>query len=129
MKRQPLNTDSKTGLTLPELIVAIFILAIVSIGLLSVYINCSIITEQARNITIATGHADYTLEQIRNTDFASIPGTDWTAWAQTEGLDTLGAEQVNVNATGIDPLTITVTVNWTERGRSKSLQLVTEVTQ
>ncbi len=120
---------SKKGLTLLELVigVAIFIVAIVS--LLGAYMGALTMSEGSKNLNTAINDATRVVEEMRNIPFASITLTDWTAWASNNGANTLENETTTTAYQGTDPLTVTVTVNWTEKGRQRNTSLVTAITQ
>ena len=123
---------------MPELMIAIFILVIGIGSLIAVFVNCLWLNEQARNLTVATSHAEYVLEEIRDIGFSEIAGKDedwWSAWVantvENAELNTLPQENISVSVSDpdLDPLTITVTVGWVERNRNRTESLTTEVTQ
>lgn len=120
---------SKKGLTLLELVigVAIFIVAIVS--LLGAYMGALTMSEGSRNLNTAINDATRVIEEMRNIPFASITLTNWTTWASNNGANTLEDETITTTYQGTDPLTVTVTVNWTEKGRQRNTALVTAITQ
>jgi len=120
---------SKKAFTMPELMIAIFILVIGIGSLIAAFVNCLWLNEQAANLTAVTSHAEHVLEEIRDTEFSQIASTDWDAWIENEGIATLSQESIAVSVSGTDPLTITVTVNWLERSRNKTESFTTEVTQ
>ena len=117
------------GFTFLELLIAVCILAVSIVGLLALYSQCMFLSQRAQSMTVATSHAEYVLEQIHRTAFASIASTNWTTWAQGAGLNTLSGEAISVSVSGTDPLDITVTVSWNERGRTLSQTFNTKVTQ
>ncbi|MDD5506606.1 MAG: prepilin-type N-terminal cleavage/methylation domain-containing protein, partial [Candidatus Omnitrophica bacterium] len=53
------------GFTLSELMIAAAILVLVLSALLVLYINCMILNEASRNLSIATSHAQYMMEEIK----------------------------------------------------------------
>jgi type II secretory pathway pseudopilin PulG len=127
---------SLTGFTLSELLLAAVILAFALSGLLTLFVNCMFLNESNRNLTIATGHAQYVMEEIKNTNFAAlktkIDNGDWDWDGQdigSKGLTALSNESIDTNATGTDPLDVTVTVNWKDRGtRDRNTVLETLIT-
>lgn len=134
-----MKNKSVAGVTLSELMIATLILAFVLIGILSLFINCMLLNESNRNLTIAASHAQYILEEIRSTNFdqieTKINNSDWDL-NETEiktapyNLTALDSEAIDTNViqTG-DPLGISVTVNWSDRGqRQRSTELQTFIT-
>lgn len=63
------------GFTLVELLCATVILAVVLVGLIQMFVQCSFLSELAKNKTIAASIAQSKLEEIRNTDYAGIVST------------------------------------------------------
>ena len=123
---------NKKGLTFAELLVAVFVLSIGILSVLLFYTNSMRAVDYAQDLTIATIHGEYVLEemQTRNT-LANITATDWTAWAIAEGLDSLNNETIAVaieNATA-DPLHIDATVSWTKNLRDYNIVFTTELTK
>jgi len=125
-----------SGFSLPELMLAVAILAFVLTGMLLLFINCIIINSTSRYLTIATSHAEFVMEDIRNstTTSANFNSTrddiinnnpnnwDWdTATINNKGLVALSGENIDTSGTVInstllgDLLKITVTVNWQDR--------------
>ena len=124
------------GFTLSELLLAAAILVFVLAGLLALFINCLLLNEANRNLTVATAHAQYIMEQIKDTDFSQVETKinlgDWDLDASeiesapynltalsNENIDTIVSQSGN-------PLGISVTVQWDDRpGRFRSAQLDT----
>lgn len=127
---------SYRGFTLSELLLAAAILVFALAGLLAFFLNCLILNEANRNLTIASTHAQYIMEQVKDTDFAQIEAKinngDWdlnTSQIQSApyNLAVLGSESIDTVVTQSgNPLGISVRVQWSERaGRSRSMQLDT----
>ncbi|MCX5680811.1 MAG: hypothetical protein NT079_00725 [Candidatus Omnitrophica bacterium] len=124
MQRITINILRKTssrGLTLPELILAAAILAFTLSGLVALFVNCSVLNEASRNLSVATSHADFIMETIKNTAFASIKtsinaGT-WTLGnpATINGLPALRNESITTTWIGTRPLEVTVTIAWKDK--------------
>jgi len=125
------------GFTLSELLLAAAILAFVLAGLLALFLNCVVLNDANRNLTVATTHAQYIMEQIKGTDFAqletNINSGNWdlnTSQIQSTpyNLNALNNETINTNV-GIgttNPLEISVIVQWNDRGgRPRSVGLNT----
>ena len=135
--------DSK-GFTLSELLLAFAILAFVLAGALSLFVTCIFLNEGSRNLGVATGHAQFILEDIKNTNFTSLKTGainsntywDWNSAAITsKGLAALNTESINTHGAWADEiakdrLEVIVTVTWKDRGlRDRSVYLETLVTQ
>lgn len=110
--------------------IAAFITVFSVSAILLLFMNCIFMNTASRNTTIATSHAQYALEEIRNTPFASIPGWNGATWDSTvvqgKGLSALDSEIIYIYATSTDPRQVTVTVNWDDDGvRARSITLET----
>lgn len=133
--RQKKNKVSVTGFTLAELLLAAAILAFALVSLLALFINCIFLNDTNRNLSIAIGHAQYAMEEIKNTAFGSIiasyNGTCWnSATIESRGLIALTNESVCFQITGTTLLDAVVTVNWRDRGlRDRSTTLETLITE
>jgi prepilin-type N-terminal cleavage/methylation domain-containing protein len=126
------NKNKHQGLTLVEILVAVFIL---TVGILSCFLYFSGAmnsTGMARDLTIATTHAEYVLEDMRaRATLAEITAEDWSQWAKSTKLNVLPQETIKVTFAdlGADPLPTSVTVQWIRKGRSHSVNLQTELTK
>ena len=129
----------KSGFTLSELLLAAAILVFVLAGLLALFLNCLILNEANRNLTVATSHAQYIMEEIKDAadpDFtqleSKINNGDWDLnasqiQAAPYNLTVLSNESINTNVTQSgNPLGISVIVQWNDRGgRPRSTELDT----
>lgn len=132
---------NRKGFTLAELLLATALMALVLCGLLALFVSCTVVNGSSRNLTTATAHARYILEDIRAAGLtgleARINSGGTTGWDMSAadllaayGLTTLSNESVatQVTQTG-DPLGVSVTVNWNDRGRRpRSITLQTAIT-
>jgi len=124
---------SSRGFTLPELLLVAAILGYALSMILLTFINGAALNEDSRNLITATSHAEYVLENIKNTTFSNIAtnitaGTwDWNTSAVTSnGLTALNTESITTISSGANPLDITVTVAWKNTGgRSRTKVLRT----
>ena len=143
---------SLTGFTLSELLLAAAILVFVLAGLLALFLNCSVLNEANRNLTVATSHAQYVMEEIKNeSGLANIKNkinTEGTWDVNTiinKGLQALPSESIAIcccsppcsgtnpcvscPATG-DLLGVSVTVTWRDRRlRNRNTNLVTLIAE
>jgi len=123
---------NKRGVTLVELMVTVFILSIGIVGSLLYFTTALQSAEIARDITTATTHAEFVMEEMQTLPTLSdITNTDWTSWSSTNGLNTLPSEVVTVSYTDdtSDPLEILTTVSWTKRSGTKTVTLTTQLTK
>jgi len=121
------------GFTMIELLICIGGLSIVLLGLVSGYIGCLKINEMSRNTTIATEDARRVIEQMRKyavDSLTDITNENWTTWAANNGCTSLDSEQIVVtyidrdsSGSGLDddPLEVSVTVNWQDKTRARTL--------
>ena len=120
------------GFTLAELLVSVAILAYAISGSMALFFYCFFTNEMNRNLTAATSHAQYIMEDIRNTTFSSIStnisGGTWdfnTAGVTAAGLSALNSEAIDTQVSGSNPLDVSVTVTWQDR-RQRSRTKVLE---
>jgi len=106
----------KKGFTLLELALATGVLTIAVLGLLASLQSPFTLNEASKETVIAMRDASWVMEQIGATTFSTIPTTNWTTWAQNNGLTHLVNESVVVTTSGSDPLNVTVEVRWTSYG-------------
>ena len=77
---------------------------------------------------IAMNDARRVAEQVRNAadvSLSSVATTSYTGFLS----NALASESISVTASGTDPLTVTITINWVEKNRNESFQFVTKVTK
>ncbi|MDD2752007.1 MAG: hypothetical protein PHN59_02640 [Candidatus Omnitrophica bacterium] len=125
------------GFTLWELMLASAILIFALSGLLMLFSNCVLLNEANRNLSVAVNHAQYIMEGIRHLSFANIgpqvaAGTwDWNlATLTAAGMSPLSNESI-VSTTpnqAANPVSVTVTVNWQDRGRARTVALNSQFT-
>lgn len=120
------------GFTLAELLLAAAILAFALTSLLGLFVSCMFLNENNRNIGIAAGHAEYVLEDIKNTAFelmkARIQNGTWSwnsALIESHGLTPLRSESIATTCTGTDPLDVSVKVFWRSKGQTAGTKNVT----
>lgn len=134
----------KQGFTLSELLLASGIMAFVLVGLLQLFITCIFLNESNRNLSVATAHGQYVLEEMKNTNFTnfkigSINADTYWDWnsvtINSKGLGALNSEAITTDAAWVDAgtkdrLDITVTLSWKDFGlRERSLVLRTLITE
>lgn len=133
---------SNRGFTLPELMLAVFVLLIAILGLLASYISCIALGMTAKNITVALNGAKAKIEEIRNSSFYTVVGDYSLGGAQgdsfhinnwPEAAGHCGAVEIvdpdptnpnpgvklNTSSTanpGLNLYEVRVTVSWREKG-------------
>jgi hypothetical protein len=140
---------SNKGVTLVEVLLATMILTGALSGLLVLFMNCVMLNDSSRNLTVAVSHAQYVMEDIK---FAGRTGlgpiragiTSGTTWSwdsnriaqerliyQERFLQTLPGETIvascplNPTCSG-DLINVTVKVKWWEgKRRDRWTQLTT----
>jgi len=122
------------GFTISELLIASGILAFVLTGLLLVFVNCILLNEANRNLTIAMTHAQTAMEELKDTAetaFSSIVSGTWdNAAIVGRGLIPLSNETIDFTVSGTSTKNVLITVNWRDRGRrDRSTTLQTLITQ
>ena len=65
-------SQNPAGFTLVELMVTTFVLATALVGVISLYIHCTLLAELSRQKTVAMSIAQGKLEEIRNNTYADI---------------------------------------------------------
>jgi len=128
----------KSSFSLIELLIGAAVLVVALGGLIAVFAANFSLVDSGRNLTVAVNHAQCVIEEIRDRNIPSaIVLEDWNNWAATDmtagggGCTALPNENVVVtypSGTAAIPLEILVTVNWTEKTRPMSTQLVTLLT-
>ncbi len=130
------------GFTLAELLLSAAILAFVLTGLLLLFISCSLLNEANRNMSIATSHAEYILEDIRSASFTGletrINNNGTNGWdlnsiqlqSSPYNFTTLAAEGITTSVfQSGNPLGISVEVAWQDRGqKDRAVELRTYFT-
>jgi len=118
--------------TLAELLISAIIMGVALTMILVVYANCCSLEEAGRNLIVATSHADFVMEDIRNTNFSNISTNvnsgnwNWNSTNITSAqLTPLNNETITTQASGTNPLDVTVTVTWRDsqqKNRTKVLE-------
>lgn len=134
---------SDRAFTLPELLIAAVILAVALSGLLMLFINCILLNESNRNLTVATSHGEYILEEIRGAGFSGLEAQIVNNNGTPAGWDLdAGQIQSQYNLTALadetistwvtqsgNPLGVSVQVSWSDRThRQRQTELQTFIT-
>ena len=102
------------GFTLVELLMATIILSVVLVGLIQLFIRCSVLTELASNITAAMSEAQGKMEEIRNYDFDSI-ATDYVNGGALNPFDLTqlaGKGIIYIDSSNADLLEVEIVISW-----------------
>lgn len=127
-----MSLKKNNGFTLVELMTAAYILLVGICGILLLLVNAMSSTEIAKNVTIATSHAEYVLEAMQNEkSLADITAKDWGEWAGQQKFDLLPEESFDISFEdpAKDPLEIEVTVEWMYKGGTQNTTLRTVLTK
>ena len=118
MRQKTTTFNAKKAFTLPELLIATMILVLALCPIIMSFTYCFLLNENSRQITTAISHAQYVMEDIKNTDFDDITNgtlnstdSDWPS-----NLTALPNETINATVTGSTLLNVNVTVSWDDRG-------------
>ena len=128
----------KKTLTLAEVLIATVFLTVAFSGILMLVISCMLLNEANRNSTVAITHAQYIMEEVRDTSFGSVQGAinsgvwdlDATELASAPyNLVVLNSELIDTSVTTVGSLLeIIVDISWQDRkGRGRSDQLITRI--
>ncbi len=101
-------------------------------AVLATFIGSVTLNAMSRDLSIATSHAQYILEDIRNTTFANVATNvtagNWTwntAAVTSNGLTAMKSESISTTSSGTTLLDVTVTITWVDtpgRTRTKTLR-------
>lgn len=107
--------QTKSGFTLVELLVAVLILGFVLVGLIQVFVRCSVLAELARNKTTAMSEIQGKMEEIRNYSFNSI-ATDYASGGSQGNTFSLtqltGMGIIYIDSSNADLLEIKIVASW-----------------
>jgi prepilin-type N-terminal cleavage/methylation domain-containing protein len=135
-------SNNAKGFTLPELLLAASILAFALSSILLAFISCFFLNEMNRNLSLATTHGEFVLEEVKNTNFSTVKncvGINSTAcwdWGiskiRNETSTSLPNESVDTTVTEhlSNLLDVAVVVSWKDRGiRDRNVILETLIAQ
>ena len=119
-----LNIRYHQAFTLPELLMAILTLSIVLTGAMSIFIYCTILTDNSRNLHQSIEEAHSKLEEIRNHDYDQIitdyHGTSFSLAQPSGATGTIAVNEVGADVAA-DLLQVDITVSWQNKNsRSNS---------
>jgi|GEM_PF-1634638 len=119
----------KDGMTLLELLLVVFILLIGIVSTLLFFTSTMLLTNFSRDITVATTHGEYILEEMQTKkSLSDIVNTNWVNWASTQGLTMLPQETIDVSFPDptSNPLDVGVTISWIQQKRTNKVELYTK---
>ncbi|MBI5415990.1 MAG: prepilin-type N-terminal cleavage/methylation domain-containing protein [Candidatus Omnitrophica bacterium] len=98
----PIKPFKNQGFTLVEVLIAVGILAVVIVGLLQLFVYCSVLAQDAGNVTLALSQAQNKIEEMRGHGFTNLTtdygsgGTPGDTFALTgpNGTGTIAISQV-----------------------------------
>lgn len=137
--------------TLAELMLAMVFLTVIFATLIGSFIACILLNGANRNLTIATTHAQYIMEEIKNTASttsgfnslkqAGVSQWDWSTESNFTGRDLSRLSNENTGVTITDAfsgaaptssselLNVIVAVSWLDMARSKNMALQTLIVE
>ncbi len=110
------------GFTLLEILITIIILTVGVIALVSAFSSGIFAFTDVENVDLALNIAQAKMEEIKDTDFASLTDSGPAADADFSNFNTT----VDI-AEGDNPMQVDVTVSWNAKGRQPSVTLTTLV--
>ncbi len=122
--------NPQKGFSLIEVLIAIFILGIVSVTLISVFIYGFNVVYKTRQVSMATQIAQEEVELVRNMNYDDILllGSTYTHDSLSELVNGAGALSIE-SGPGDDIKKLTVSVTWDYQGTNMRKDVVTFVTR
>ena len=122
--------NPQKGFSLIEVLIAIFILGIVSVTLISVFIYGFNVVFRTRQVILATQIAQEEVELVRNLNYDDILllGSTYNHDSLSELVNGAGALSIE-NGPGDDIKKLTVSVTWDYRGTNMRKDVVTFITR
>ena len=125
-----MNIKTNHGLTLVELLIAVFVLTVGISGILLFFVQSMASSQQAWEYSQAAMHTDYILEDMQaRPSISEVMGVNWTSWAQVENLNSLPEELVAVEFPQVkaDWLEILVNISWMHKDRPQNFEVKTSI--
>jgi len=122
---------NQKGLSLIEVLVTIFILAIIMISLISVFIYGFNLLSRTKQVTFATQTAQEAIEFIRNMSFDDVQTTtSFPAEINIPAYLNNGQGSLVIeDGPGDDIKKLTVSITWDYRGKQMKKSIVTYITR
>lgn len=122
---------NQRGLSLIEVLVTIFILAIIMISLISVFIYGFNLLSRTKQVTFATQTAQEAIEFIRNMSFDNVQTTtSFPAEINIPAYLNNGQGSLAIeDGPGDDIKKLTVSITWDYRGKQMKKSIVTYITR
>lgn len=130
MKAIQNQKNPQKGFSLIEVLIAIFILGIVSVTLISVFIYGFNVVFKTRQVSMATQIAQEEVELVRNMNYDDILllGSTYTHDSLSELVNGAGALSIE-SGPGDDIKKLTVSVTWDYQGTIMRKDVVTFITR
>jgi len=127
-----------------EVLLALFIFAIILVSVASAFNFGAAMNAVARNKILATNDAKKIMEQVRmiadSLGLAAVTDADYwenvngTGWLQTETFSSSALNDIDMSVSfpdnpTEDPLHVLVTISWTEKNGAKTYQLHNKITR
>ena len=115
----------RSGFTFLELLIVSAILIIAIAGLLMAFVNCILLNDANNELVVATGDAQYVLEQIKSLAYNDINTYVPPVFTNLRS-ENIPAPTITQVSAGVKEITVNVT--WTDkRGRQRSVSLATRI--
>lgn len=121
-----------------ELVVAVALLGLALFTTAFSIFNVQNLADVAREKVVAVADSNRVLEVMRqqaNASLTLLQNTDWSAWARSNVINSratnevrLDQETITVSFAGMDPVRVTLTVDWRNRERAQRHQVITLMT-
>ena len=121
-----------TGVTFVELLITVFVFTGAILGTLMFFVNAMVASQYAKDMTVATSHAEYIMEEMESrSTLANITSTNWVNWCVSQNIPSLPSEVINITFTNAaaDPLAINVNVRWLTKTRALNETFATRMTK
>ncbi len=128
--------QGRAGFTILEIAISTAIIVIAVLAIIGLFLTYFVLIETSKNTTIAVSDAQAVLEAIRNTEPFTAEGVvanypQGVNLAPIFNFNKLNNEAIFVSygSLSADPLQITITINWRDRTRDRTENLMTLMTQ